>query len=58
MILGLESFTDSTLVYRRLFQLEGLEKPVIVALYENMQLTMTEADRIKPSFVEIGVSLL
>jgi len=31
---------------------------MITALYENMQLTMTEADRVKPSFVEMAESLL
>lgn len=45
-------------VCRRLVHLEGLEKPIIVALYEKMHLTMAESERVKPLFVEIAESLV
>ena len=44
--------------HRKLVHMEGQEKPVIVALYENMKLTMAEAERVKPGYIEMAESLL
>lgn len=46
------------LVDRRLSQLEGQETPIIVALYNKMQLVMEEAGRIHPSYQDMVDSLL
>lgn len=46
------------LVDRRLGQLEGQETPIIVALYNKMQLVMGEAGRIHPGYQDMVDSLL
>ena len=46
------------LVDRRLSQLEGQETPILVALYNKMQLVMEEAARIHPTYQDMVKSLL
>ena len=51
-------FLTALINHRKLVHMEGQEKPVIVALYENMKLTMDEAERVKPGYIEMAESLL
>ena len=46
------------LVKRRLSQLEGEETSIFVALYNKMQMVMSEADLLQPGFQEAVNSLL
>lgn len=46
------------LVDRRLSQLQGQETPILVALYNKMQLVMEEAGRIHPTYQDMVDSLL